>query len=118
MTEGPKNPKSKIQNRRPRTTTKWDQSTLPQTIHRYVGCCIIATMKLMGADATGVGAYRRAGVDIDAGARAVELMRSHVRATFGPQVMADLGHFGGMYRIEGSPDVLVASADGVGTKLK
>jgi phosphoribosylformylglycinamidine cyclo-ligase len=75
-------------------------------------------MKLMGADATGVGAYRQAGVDIDAGSRAVELMRASVRSTFGPQVMADLGHFGGMYRLEGSPDVLVASADGVGTKLK
>ncbi|MFL5735697.1 MAG: AIR synthase related protein, partial [Chloroflexia bacterium] len=75
-------------------------------------------MKLVGADAAEAGAYRQAGVDIDAGSRAVELMRDSVRSTFGPRVMADLGHFGGIYRLEGSPDVLVASADGVGTKLK
>lgn len=62
--------------------------------------------------------YRQAGVDIDAGARAVELMRASVRSTFGPNVLADLGHFGGLYAIEGHSEVLVASADGVGTKLK
>jgi phosphoribosylformylglycinamidine cyclo-ligase len=66
------------------------------------------------------GAYRRAGVDIDAGARAVDLMRRHVQSTFGPRVLADLGHFGGLYALSDDPDgqVLVASADGVGTKLK
>jgi phosphoribosylformylglycinamidine cyclo-ligase len=66
------------------------------------------------------GAYRRAGVDIDAGARAVELMRRQVRSTFGPRVLADLGHFGGLYALSDDPNgqVLVASADGVGTKLK
>ncbi len=68
-------------------------------------------------------AYRRAGVDIDAGTRAVELMRAAVRSTFGPQVLADLGHFGGVFAPEGyapggQEHVLVASADGVGTKLK
>ena len=65
-----------------------------------------------------VDAYRRAGVDIDAGARAVELMRASVRSTFGPQVMADLGYFGGVYALEGQSQALVASADGIGTKLK
>lgn len=64
------------------------------------------------------GAYRQAGVDIDAGSRAVELMRSAVRSTFGPEVMADLGYFGGIYAPEGQSFALVASADGVGTKLK
>ena len=65
-------------------------------------------------------AYRDAGVDIDAGNRAVELMRSAVRATFGPQVLADLGHFGGIYALGEGPhaQVLVSSADGIGTKLK
>jgi phosphoribosylformylglycinamidine cyclo-ligase len=66
-------------------------------------------------------AYRAAGVDIDAGARAVDLMRAAVRSTFGPRVLADVGHFGGMFALdETSPTgtVLVASADGVGTKLK
>jgi phosphoribosylformylglycinamidine cyclo-ligase len=71
-------------------------------------------------EAAGPGAYREAGVDIDAGTRAVELMRESVRATFGPRVLADLGHFGGLYALSDAPDgtVLVASADGVGTKLK
>ncbi len=66
-------------------------------------------------------AYRQAGVDIDAGVRAVALMRSAVRATHGPQVLADLGYFGGLYALDPvAPDgpVLVAGADGVGTKLK
>jgi phosphoribosylformylglycinamidine cyclo-ligase len=72
------------------------------------------------SEAAGPGAYLSAGVDIDAGARAVELMRESVRATFGPRVLADLGHFGGLYALSDTPDgtVLVASADGVGTKLK
>jgi phosphoribosylformylglycinamidine cyclo-ligase len=63
-------------------------------------------------------AYRRAGVDIEAGSRALDLMRAAVRSTFGPQVMADVGYFGGMFALEGTDTVLVASADGVGTKLK
>lgn len=71
-------------------------------------------------------AYKQAGVDIDAGAKAVSLMRSAVRSTFGPRVLADIGHFGGLYALddEGADNaantgqVLVASADGVGTKLK
>lgn len=66
-------------------------------------------------------AYLQAGVDIDAGGRAVELMRSSVRSTFGPQVLADVGYFGGLFALdEHAPNgtVLVASADGVGTKLK
>ncbi len=65
--------------------------------------------------------YRDAGVDIDAGERAVSLMKAHVRATYTPAVLADLGTFGAMY----APDltgfttpVLVSSADGVGTKVK
>jgi len=71
-------------------------------------------------DTVNSSAYRQAGVDIDAGARAVELMRAHVRSTFGPRVLADLGHFGGLYALSDDPNgqVLVASADGVGTKLK
>ncbi len=65
--------------------------------------------------------YRQAGVDIDAGARTVGLMRAAVRGTFGPNVLADLGHFGGLYALDPNSEngpVLVASADGVGTKLK
>jgi phosphoribosylformylglycinamidine cyclo-ligase len=65
--------------------------------------------------------YRDAGVDIDAKARALERLSGLVRATRTPQVLADLGAFGGLY----APDlgslrspVLVSSCDGVGTKLR
>ncbi len=65
--------------------------------------------------------YRDAGVDIDAGEEAVRLMKAHVRATFTPSVLAELGTFGAMFApdLTGySAPVLVSSADGVGTKLK
>src|SRR5438105_12571063 len=78
----------------------------------------MSLMRIAETRAAGAGAYRQAGVDIDAGARAVELMRASVRSTFGPQVMSDLGYFGGIYALEGQSQLLVASADGVGTKLK
>jgi phosphoribosylformylglycinamidine cyclo-ligase len=63
-------------------------------------------------------AYTRAGVDIDAGERAVELMREHVDSTRRPEVVGGLGGFGGAFSI---PDgyrepLLIASTDGVGTK--
>ncbi len=65
-------------------------------------------------------AYRQAGVDIDAGTRAVDMMKEAVRSTFGPNVLADIGLFGGLYALDERPDgqVLVSSADSVGTKLK
>lgn len=65
--------------------------------------------------------YKDAGVDIDAGERAVALMKAHVRRTFTPAVLADLGSFGAMYQPDLKPytqPVLVASTDGVGTKVK
>ena len=65
--------------------------------------------------------YRDAGVDIDAGERAVQLMKAHVRATYTPAVLAELGTFGAMFALDSagySAPVLVSSADGVGTKLK
>ncbi len=63
-------------------------------------------------------AYRRAGVDVEAGERAVELMRAHVDSTRRPGAVERLGGFGGAFSI---PDgyrepLLIASADGVGTK--
>lgn len=63
--------------------------------------------------------YRDAGVDIDAGEDFVRRIRERVRSTFGPAVLTDLGSFGGVIRVPG-PDpetLLVASIDGVGTKL-
>lgn len=63
--------------------------------------------------------YREAGVDIDAGNRAVELIKERVRSTFGPQVLTGIGNFGSLYAFGGyHVPVLVASVDGVGTKLK
>ncbi len=66
------------------------------------------------------GAYAEAGVDIDAQERALAGIREAVRSTFTPGVLSDLGSFGGLFRpdLAGLEDpVLVASADGVGTKL-
>ncbi len=66
-----------------------------------------------------VSSYRDAGVDIDAGDRAVGLIKEKVRSTFGPQVLAGIGGFGSLFEFGGyEQPVLVASADGVGTKLK
>ncbi len=66
------------------------------------------------------GLYAAAGVDIEAGNRAVDLMQAAVRATHTPQVLADVGSFGGLYALNDLPPqpLLVASADGVGTKVK
>ncbi len=63
--------------------------------------------------------YKDSGVDIDAGNRAVQLIRQHVRSTYRPEVLADVGLFGGLFALAGYREpVLVSSADGVGTKLK
>ena len=65
-------------------------------------------------------AYKAAGVDIEAGNKAVELMNEAVRSTYGPEVLRGIGAFGGLYHaggVKGLDDpVLVASTDGVGTK--
>ena len=65
--------------------------------------------------------YADAGVDVDAGNRAVELMKEKVRSTFRPEVMGDLGGFAGCFRLPKrnmEQPVLVSGTDGVGTKLK
>ncbi len=65
--------------------------------------------------------YRDAGVDIDAGNKAVELMKSAVQATYTKGVMGDIGGFGGLYSLAGltgGDPVLVSGTDGVGTKLR
>ncbi|HEX6123259.1 MAG TPA: phosphoribosylformylglycinamidine cyclo-ligase [Ktedonobacterales bacterium] len=66
-------------------------------------------------------AYASAGVNLEAAARAKRLMREAARATHGPEVLAGLGGFGGLFAIGGlglREPVLVSSIDGVGTKLK
>jgi phosphoribosylformylglycinamidine cyclo-ligase len=63
--------------------------------------------------------YRDAGVNIDAATGALAAIARHAQSTFGATGAAPIGHFGGMYRLPAGPDqLLVASADGVGTKLK
>jgi len=65
-------------------------------------------------------AYKEAGVDIQAGEAAVRGIKSLVRKTFTPQVLTDLGSFGGCFAFPADKyknPVLVASTDGVGTKL-
>jgi phosphoribosylformylglycinamidine cyclo-ligase len=65
--------------------------------------------------------YRQAGVDIDAGNEVVRRIRSLARSTSTPGVLSDLGSFGGLFALAGQDlrdPVLVASADGVGTKLR
>ncbi|HZI92907.1 MAG TPA: phosphoribosylformylglycinamidine cyclo-ligase [Patescibacteria group bacterium] len=65
--------------------------------------------------------YREAGVDIDAQDEAIRRLRPHVRATHTKEVLADIGTFGGLFHLtpRGFKDpVLVASTDGVGTKLR
>jgi len=66
-------------------------------------------------------AYARAGVDVDLGNRLKRGIQSLVRQTHGPQVLGKIGGFGGLFRANFSgmrEPVLVASIDGVGTKLK
>ena len=66
--------------------------------------------------------YRSSGVDIEAGYRAVELMKAHVGRTMRPEVMGALGGFSGAFSLEKikkmDKPVLLSGTDGVGTKLK
>jgi len=63
--------------------------------------------------------YATAGVDIGLAAKAKELIGRHARSTFRPEVLGDIGFFGGLFEFKGfKQPVLVSSVDGVGTKLK
>lgn len=67
-------------------------------------------------------AYAQAGVDLSAGNRATKMLAAAVQSTFTPDVLSDVGSFGGLFsarRLQQMTDpVLVASTDGVGTKTK
>ncbi len=66
--------------------------------------------------------YKQAGVDVTAGYRSVELMKESVKSTFRPEVLTELGGFGGLFDISKAKNmekpVLVSGTDGVGTKIK
>lgn len=66
--------------------------------------------------------YKKAGVDIEAGYRAVELMKSHVKSTMRKEVLSDIGGFAGAFSLSSFKNMeeptLISGTDGVGTKLK
>ncbi len=66
--------------------------------------------------------YKQAGVDVTAGYKSVELIKEHVKSTFRPEVLTDLGGFGGLFDLSKAKNmekpILVSGTDGVGTKLK
>lgn len=65
--------------------------------------------------------YKNAGVDITAGYKAVELMKSHIARTMTSGALSDIGGFGGLFELDLTgikKPVLVSGTDGVGTKLK
>lgn len=66
--------------------------------------------------------YKKAGVDIEAGYKAVDLMKEHIRGTMRKEVLTDIGGFSGAFSLESFKNMeqptLVSGTDGVGTKLK
>lgn len=66
--------------------------------------------------------YKDSGVDVEAGYKAVELMKGHVRSTYTNGVIGDIGSFGGFFELldikKYKNPVLVSGTDGVGTKLQ
>lgn len=66
--------------------------------------------------------YKKAGVDIEAGYKSVELMKKHIKQTMRPEVLTNIGGFSGAFSMEAFKNMekptLVSGTDGVGTKLK
>ena len=66
--------------------------------------------------------YKKAGVDIEAGYKSVELMKEHIKKTMRSEVLTNIGGFSGAFSMEKFKDMekptLVSGTDGVGTKLK
>ena len=63
--------------------------------------------------------YKNSGVDIDAGNESVRLIKNFVRSTYRPEVLGDIGGFGGLFALKNYDEpILISGTDGVGTKLK
>ncbi len=66
--------------------------------------------------------YKKAGVDIEAGYKAVDLMKEHIKGTMRQEVLTDIGGFSGAFSLESFKNMeqptLISGTDGVGTKLK
>ena len=66
--------------------------------------------------------YKKAGVDIEAGYRSVELMKKHVQATMRPEVLGGIGGFAGAFDLSAIKNmeepILLSGTDGCGTKVK
>lgn len=66
--------------------------------------------------------YKKAGVDIEAGYKSVELMKQHVKETLRPEVLGGLGGFSGAFSLKAIKNmenpILLSGTDGVGTKIK
>jgi len=101
----------------PPVCTSTSTDTAVQTIGASMG-----TYTTLNSSHAQMSAYGAAGVDIDSGNRAVELMKAAVQSTYGPEVIAGIGAFGGQFDAQricrARHPVLVASTDGVGTKTE
>ena len=79
-------------------------------------------VRLSASESVEKSAYEDSGVSINAGNRAVDLMKDAVKSTYTPSVLSDVGSFGGLFDASVlktfNKPVLVASTDGVGTKVK
>jgi phosphoribosylformylglycinamidine cyclo-ligase len=111
----------------PGTTLPREDSLSPNTPIRFSVLSHLADQPVviesdLVRDSEKESAYSASGVDIDAGNRAVELMKEAVQATYTTSVLAGIGSFGGLFDVsflkEMDHPVLVASTDGVGTKVK
>ncbi len=61
--------------------------------------------------------YKQSGVDIDLASKSLKGLKKNIESTFNENVIQEIGHFGGFYKIDNNK-ILVASTDGVGTKIK